>query len=126
MRLFSLSHSEGISGNKLVISSDCKSSDKMGIVRRPQNPPPPAPNPSSRLSNGRSTESISSMASDIDVGSVHNPVPPPRRVRNIFNRYTRSCICALLEWRMKTNVVSIQWTKNEPIEQPGTPSSEQW
>jgi Arf-GAP/SH3 domain/ANK repeat/PH domain-containing protein len=52
----------------------------MGVVRRPQNPPPPAPN-SSRLSNGRSTESISSMASDIDVpGSLHNPVPPPRRV----------------------------------------------
>ncbi|XP_063929318.1 arfGAP with SH3 domain, ANK repeat and PH domain-containing protein isoform X3 [Zophobas morio] len=67
-------------GNKLVISSDCKSSDKLGMVRRPQNPPPPAPNPSNRLSNGRSTESISSMASDIDVpGSGHNPIPPPRR-----------------------------------------------
>ncbi|XP_008199029.2 arfGAP with SH3 domain, ANK repeat and PH domain-containing protein isoform X4 [Tribolium castaneum] len=65
-------------GNKLVISSDCKSSDKLGIVRRPQNPPPPAPNPSNRLSNGRSTESISSMASDVDVPG-HNPVPPPRR-----------------------------------------------
>lgn len=69
-----------ILGNKLVISSDCKTSDKLGLVRRPQNPPPPAPN-SSRLSNGRSTESISSMASDIDVpGLVHNPIPPPRRV----------------------------------------------
>ncbi|XP_050519427.1 arfGAP with SH3 domain, ANK repeat and PH domain-containing protein isoform X2 [Diabrotica virgifera virgifera] len=57
-----------------------KNSDKFG-VRRPQNPPPPAPNPSSsRLSNGRSTESISSMVSDVDVsGMIHNPVPPPRR-----------------------------------------------
>lgn len=59
-----------------------KNSDKFGSVRRPQNPPPPAPNSSSsRLSNGRSTESISSMVSDVDVsGMMHNPVPPPRRV----------------------------------------------
>lgn len=67
--------------NKLVMT-DCKNSDKFASVRRPQNPPPPAPNPSSsRLSNGRSTESISSMASDVDVtGIIHNPIPPPRRV----------------------------------------------
>ncbi|KAJ8940144.1 hypothetical protein NQ314_010811 [Rhamnusium bicolor] len=66
--------------NKLVMT-DCKNSDKFASVRRPQNPPPPAPNPSSsRLSNGRSTESISSMASDVDVsGIIHNPIPPPRR-----------------------------------------------
>ncbi|XP_018578890.1 arfGAP with SH3 domain, ANK repeat and PH domain-containing protein isoform X2 [Anoplophora glabripennis] len=69
-------------GNKLVMA-DCKNSDKFASVRRPQNPPPPAPNPSSsRLSNGRSTESISSMASDVDVtGIIHNPIPPPRRKR---------------------------------------------
>lgn len=62
--------------------TDCKNSDKFISVRRPQNPPPPAPNSSSsRLSNGRSTESISSMASDVDVsGIIHNPIPPPRRV----------------------------------------------
>nr|XP_023024118.1 arfGAP with SH3 domain, ANK repeat and PH domain-containing protein [Leptinotarsa decemlineata] len=67
-------------GNKLVMA-DCKNSDKFASVRRPQNPPPPAPNTSSsRLSNGRSTESIASMASDIDVsGMTHNPIPPPRR-----------------------------------------------
>lgn len=65
-------------GGKLVM--DCKNIDKAVLVRRPQNPPPPAPNPSSsRLSNGRSTESISSMASDVDVTGLHNPVPPPRR-----------------------------------------------
>lgn len=66
-------------GNKLVMTD--KNSDKFGSVRRPQNPPPPAPNSSSsRLSNGRSTESISSMVSDVDVsGMMHNPVPPPRR-----------------------------------------------
>ncbi|CAG9816731.1 unnamed protein product [Phaedon cochleariae] len=64
-------------GNKLVMA-DCKNSDKFASVRRPLNPPPPAP--SNRLSNGRSTESISSMASDIDVtGITHNPIPPPRR-----------------------------------------------
>lgn len=66
-------------GNKLVMG-DCKNSDKYGPVRRPQNPPPPAPS-SSHLSNGRSTESISSAISDIDV--IHNPVPPPRRVSTL-------------------------------------------
>ncbi|CAH0562574.1 unnamed protein product [Brassicogethes aeneus] len=64
-------------GTKLVMS-ECKNSDKLGLVRRPQNPPPPAPNP--RLSNGRSNESISSMTSDIEMtGVAHNPIPPPRR-----------------------------------------------
>ncbi|XP_022915073.1 arfGAP with SH3 domain, ANK repeat and PH domain-containing protein isoform X2 [Onthophagus taurus] len=53
---------------KLVISHDPK-------IKRPQNPPPPAPSP--RLSNGRSTESISSLGSELD--PMHNPVPPPRR-----------------------------------------------
>ncbi|XP_049818196.1 arfGAP with SH3 domain, ANK repeat and PH domain-containing protein isoform X3 [Aethina tumida] len=68
--------------NKLVMP-ECKNSDKLGLVRRPQNPPPPAPNPgSSRLSNGRSNESISSMTSDIEMsGVMHNPMPPPRRRR---------------------------------------------
>ncbi|XP_060537226.1 arfGAP with SH3 domain, ANK repeat and PH domain-containing protein [Cylas formicarius] len=69
-------------GNKLVIS-DCKNADKLAMLRRPQNPPPPAPNPAlSRLSNGRSNESISSMASDVEISpGVHNPIPPPRRRR---------------------------------------------
>nr|CAH7733807.1 unnamed protein product [Callosobruchus chinensis] len=68
-------------GSKLVMP-DCKNSDKFGSVRRPQNPPPPAPpnTTTNRMANGRSTESISSMASDVDVTAMaHNPVPPPRR-----------------------------------------------
>ncbi|KAK7867299.1 hypothetical protein R5R35_002124 [Gryllus longicercus] len=49
-----------------------------GSIQRPRGPPPPAPAP--RLSNGRSTESISSMSSDVEsTGSLHNPVPPPRK-----------------------------------------------
>lgn len=55
--------------------------DKVGScssIQRPRGPPPPAPAP--RLSNGRSTESISSMSSDVEsTGSLHNPVPPPRK-----------------------------------------------
>lgn len=48
-------------------------------LQRPRNPPPPAPSGinSSRLSNGRSSESLSSMCSDHGLG---NPVPPPRKV----------------------------------------------
>ncbi|GJQ65771.1 hypothetical protein Trydic_g11948 [Trypoxylus dichotomus] len=61
---------------KLVIPHDPKN-DKVGLVKRPQNPPPPAPSP--RLSNGRSTESISSMNSELESGIIHNPIPPPRR-----------------------------------------------
>jgi Arf-GAP/SH3 domain/ANK repeat/PH domain-containing protein len=55
-----------------------------GSVQRPRGPPPPTPGPMQgvRLSNGRSTESISSMSSDVDsTSSLHNPVPPPRKVR---------------------------------------------
>ncbi|KAF2884601.1 hypothetical protein ILUMI_21565 [Ignelater luminosus] len=63
-------------GNKLVISAENKNSDKL-TLKRPQNPPPPAPSTGNRLSNGRSTESISSMASDFDLSG--GPVPPPRR-----------------------------------------------
>lgn len=70
-------------------------------MRRPVGPPPPVPplgpGPGSgvvgggnlplRMSNGRSTESISSVSSDMEqavlgVGTnLHNPVPPPRKVR---------------------------------------------
>lgn len=48
-------------------------------LQRPRNPPPPAPSSvsTSRLSNGRSSESLSSMCSDHGLG---NPVPPPRKV----------------------------------------------
>ncbi|GLV37592.1 ArfGAP with SH3 domain ankyrin repeat and PH domain [Carabus blaptoides fortunei] len=50
-------------------------------VKRPINPPPPAPSPGSRLSNGRSTESISSITCEIDIqNSAFNPVPPPRKI----------------------------------------------
>ncbi|XP_017775040.1 PREDICTED: arf-GAP with SH3 domain, ANK repeat and PH domain-containing protein 2 isoform X2 [Nicrophorus vespilloides] len=63
-------------GNKLVMPIDPKGIDKLTQVKRPLNPPPPAPSP--RLSNGRSNESISSMVSDLDT-SGHNPIPPPRR-----------------------------------------------
>ncbi|KAG8264641.1 Arf-GAP with SH3 domain, ANK repeat and PH domain-containing protein 1 [Homalodisca vitripennis] len=50
-------------------------------IQRPRGPPPPAPNtlPSSRMSNGQSTESISSLMSDIESSAAHNPVPPPRK-----------------------------------------------
>ncbi|XP_054266404.1 arfGAP with SH3 domain, ANK repeat and PH domain-containing protein-like isoform X2 [Macrosteles quadrilineatus] len=53
-----------------------------GGIQRPRGPPPPAPTslPSSRLSNGQSTESISSLMSDIESSVAHNnPVPPPRK-----------------------------------------------
>ncbi|XP_049853397.1 arfGAP with SH3 domain, ANK repeat and PH domain-containing protein isoform X10 [Schistocerca gregaria] len=60
--------------------------DKSGGVQRPRGPPPPAPSPVSstgRLANGRSTESISSVASDVETASsgigLHNPIPPPRK-----------------------------------------------
>ncbi|EZA47681.1 arfGAP with SH3 domain, ANK repeat and PH domain-containing protein isoform X2 [Ooceraea biroi] len=46
-------------------------------LQRPRNPPPPAPSGvTSRLSNGRSSESLSSMCSDHGLG---NPIPPPRK-----------------------------------------------
>ncbi|XP_061936914.1 arfGAP with SH3 domain, ANK repeat and PH domain-containing protein isoform X10 [Apis cerana] len=50
-------------------------------LQRPRNPPPPAPSSinSSRLSNGRSSESLSSMCSDHGLG---NPIPPPRKRRD--------------------------------------------
>ncbi|XP_066589366.1 arfGAP with SH3 domain, ANK repeat and PH domain-containing protein [Prorops nasuta] len=50
-------------------------------LQRPRNPPPPAPSTgiNSRLSNGRSNESLSSMCSDHGLG---NPVPPPRKRRD--------------------------------------------
>lgn len=50
-------------------------------LQRPRNPPPPAPSGigSSRLSNGRSSESLSSMCSEHGL-ALGNPVPPPRKV----------------------------------------------
>ncbi|XP_014485335.1 PREDICTED: arf-GAP with SH3 domain, ANK repeat and PH domain-containing protein 2 isoform X4 [Dinoponera quadriceps] len=48
-------------------------------LQRPRNPPPPAPSVTSRLSNGRSSESLSSMCSDHGLG---NPIPPPRKRRD--------------------------------------------
>ena len=55
--------------------------DKTNVstLQRPRNPPPPAPSmiSSSRMSNGRSNESLSSMCSD---HGISNPVPPPRKV----------------------------------------------
>ena len=52
-------------------------------LQRPRNPPPPAPSSinSSRLSNGRSSESLSSMCSDHGLG---NPIPPPRKVNSLI------------------------------------------
>lgn len=52
-------------------------------LQRPRNPPPPAPSSinSSRLSNGRSSESLSSMCSDHGLG---NPIPPPRKVSSLI------------------------------------------
>ncbi|XP_052122885.1 arfGAP with SH3 domain, ANK repeat and PH domain-containing protein isoform X3 [Frankliniella occidentalis] len=87
-------------GAKLVIPpgevpmlKPSSSMDKSG-VRRPVGPPPPVPplgpgigsgGGPLRMTNGRSSESISSMSSDMEqavlgVGtSAHNPVPPPRK-----------------------------------------------
>ncbi|XP_033175930.1 arfGAP with SH3 domain, ANK repeat and PH domain-containing protein isoform X9 [Bombus impatiens] len=61
-------------------SSTGHGTDKVNssTLQRPRNPPPPAPSGinSSRLSNGRSSESLSSMCSDHGLG---NPIPPPRK-----------------------------------------------
>lgn len=64
----------------LLLGSDKVNSS---TLQRPRNPPPPAPSSinSSRLSNGRSSESLSSMCSDHGLG---NPVPPPRKVCSYF------------------------------------------
>ncbi|XP_023289045.1 arfGAP with SH3 domain, ANK repeat and PH domain-containing protein [Orussus abietinus] len=53
-------------------------------LQRPRNPPPPAPSgvSSSRLSNGRSSESLSSVCSDHGLG---NPVPPPRKPYSFYS-----------------------------------------
>ncbi|KAJ9591635.1 hypothetical protein L9F63_001849 [Diploptera punctata] len=59
-----------------------------GNIQRPRGPPPPTPSPMQgiRLSNGRSTESISSMSSDVEsTSSLHNPVPPPRKVSIVID-----------------------------------------
>ncbi|XP_026667578.1 arfGAP with SH3 domain, ANK repeat and PH domain-containing protein isoform X3 [Ceratina calcarata] len=64
------------------IPSSHYGTDKMNssTLQRPRNPPPPAPSGiNSRLSNGRSSESLSSMCSDHGLG---NPVPPPRKRRD--------------------------------------------
>lgn len=52
-------------------------------LQRPRNPPPPAPSitNSLRLSNGRSSESLSSMCSEHGLG---NPIPPPRKVSQLI------------------------------------------
>ncbi|XP_043288539.1 arfGAP with SH3 domain, ANK repeat and PH domain-containing protein isoform X3 [Venturia canescens] len=65
-------------------SSTSHGMDKVNssTLQRPRNPPPPAPSvpSSSRLSNGRSSESLSSMCSDH--GIAGNPIPPPRKRRD--------------------------------------------
>lgn len=77
--------------------------DKL-LLKRPQNPPPPAPN--NRLSNGRSTESISSMTSDFEIPG--GPVPPPRRVRvdnlyeNVNSRYDWRNFCYDLKFLLSS------------------------
>ncbi|PSN45022.1 hypothetical protein C0J52_24520, partial [Blattella germanica] len=79
--------SSGADGAKVVIETTSGTFDK-SIAGRPISgpgslqPPPPSPSPRQgvRLSNGRSTESISSMSSDVEsTSSLHNPVPPPRK-----------------------------------------------
>ena len=85
-------------------------------VRRPVGPPPPVPpvgsspgtpgsglgpgTPGSgnplRMTNGRSTESISSVSSDMEQAvlgaSAHNPVPPPRKVSWSWAEAEPSCV----------------------------------
>ncbi|XP_063220223.1 arfGAP with SH3 domain, ANK repeat and PH domain-containing protein isoform X2 [Bacillus rossius redtenbacheri] len=61
-----------------------KSSSGCSSVPRPRGPPPPTPSPvtSIRLSNGKSTESISSIVSEVEqTRCFHNPVPPPRKTQ---------------------------------------------
>ncbi|KMR04844.1 phosphatidylinositol -biphosphate-dependent arf1 gtpase-activating protein [Lasius niger] len=63
----------------VVLPSSHYGMDKMNssTLQRPRNPPPPAPSGvTSRLSNGRSSESLSSMCSD---HGLSNPIPPPRK-----------------------------------------------
>ncbi|PSN30310.1 hypothetical protein C0J52_27383, partial [Blattella germanica] len=80
---WNLSHDEA-AGAKLVIETTSGTFDKSIGGRHISGPgslqpPPPAPSPSQgvRLSNGRSTES---MSSDLEsTSSLHNPVPPPRK-----------------------------------------------
>ncbi|KAJ4450397.1 hypothetical protein ANN_01821 [Periplaneta americana] len=69
-----------------------------GSIQRPRGPPPPTPSPMQgvRLSNGRSTESISSMSSDVEsTSSLHNPVPPPRKCHQVVFRHFWSSLLAV-------------------------------
>nr|CAD7569145.1 unnamed protein product [Timema californicum] len=53
-------------------------------IQRPRGPPPPTPSLMAglRLSNGRSTESILSIVSDVEsVKTLHNSSPPPKKVQ---------------------------------------------
>ncbi|XP_044009477.1 arfGAP with SH3 domain, ANK repeat and PH domain-containing protein isoform X3 [Aphidius gifuensis] len=79
-------------------------------LQRPRNPPPPAPANtttglpnSSRLSNGRSSESLSSMCSEHGIG---NPVPPPRkrRDRSRLESYAEEPSSLLPNINMPTNL----------------------
>lgn len=70
--------SDSSSSKSIQHSIPAAAQDPKSLLKRPANPPPPAPSPSNRLSNGRSNESISSISS---ADHLHNnPVPPPRKV----------------------------------------------
>ncbi|XP_057329674.1 arfGAP with SH3 domain, ANK repeat and PH domain-containing protein isoform X1 [Microplitis mediator] len=77
--LNSLHHKRSPSGDSSASHTMDKSNSS--TLQRPRNPPPPAPSAgsSARLSNGRSSESLSSMCSEHGIG---NPVPPPRKRRD--------------------------------------------
>ncbi|CAG5095678.1 hypothetical protein G9C98_007807 [Cotesia typhae] len=77
--LNSLHHKRSPSSDSSVSHSMDKSNTS--TLQRPRNPPPPAPSAgsSARLSNGRSSESLSSMCSEHGIG---NPIPPPRKRRD--------------------------------------------
>ncbi|XP_046429284.1 arfGAP with SH3 domain, ANK repeat and PH domain-containing protein isoform X2 [Neodiprion fabricii] len=75
-----LHHKRSPSGDSS--SSTAHGVEKVSTLQRPRNPPPPAPGPTAqhttRLSNGRSSESLTSLCSEHALG---NPVPPPRKRR---------------------------------------------
>ncbi|KAK0087057.1 hypothetical protein PV325_001838 [Microctonus aethiopoides] len=74
--LNSMHHKRSPSGDSSISHGMDKSNTS--TLQRPRNPPPPAPSITSsmRLSNGRSSESLSSMCSEHGLG---NPIPPPRK-----------------------------------------------
>ncbi|KAK0163612.1 hypothetical protein PV327_007278 [Microctonus hyperodae] len=86
--LNSMHHKRSPSGDSSISHGMDKSNTS--TLQRPRNPPPPAPSITSslRLSNGRSSESLSSMCSEHGLG---NPIPPPRKPTTSNLNGSRRC-----------------------------------